>query len=90
MLSQENPFLDLEVDPGLTISLIPWHGAAGNIETKGLKWNLDGATLDNSFIGISNIALANRVEIKIGKGQLLCIVENKVIDFEMIDLEIAS
>ncbi len=86
MLSEGNSSLEIDAQPGLTISLIPWHGAAENIETEGLKWNLSGDALDDTFVGISNIALGKSVSIKIGTGNLLCIVEKKVIDKEMIDL----
>ena len=54
---------------GQVISLIPLNGPAVGIQTKGLKWELDGRTLDKHFIGISNEATEQKVSISVEKGR---------------------
>jgi thiamine pyrophosphokinase len=57
-----------------TLSLIPLSNIK-NIKTKGLKWELEGCSLDFGYInGISNIAVGNNVEISIDGGILLVCV----------------
>jgi len=55
-----------------TISLFPLNGPVKDIVTSGLKWELNHATLDKHFIGISNIALKEEVFISVKEGDLLC------------------
>jgi thiamine pyrophosphokinase len=86
LLRANNHFMELETVPGLTISLIPWLGPAKGIYTEGLKWNLNGDALHKDFVGVSNIALKDRVRISLEEGNLLCFVEKKIIDTEMIHL----
>ncbi len=58
--------------PGQTLSLIPIYGPVSGIYTKGLKWELKDGTLDRNFIGISNIALQEQIDICIESGSLVC------------------
>ncbi len=73
---------------GQTISLIPFHGPAKGIKSEGLKWELGGAfdTLDKNFVGISNVALGESFTLSVGSGELLCIVNDKLIDEDIISL----
>ena len=87
LLNSGNPSIELKTKVGLTISLIPWLGKAKGIQTEGLKWNLQGDEMHKEFIGISNIALTDHVKISVTSENLLCIVEKKVIDREMVGLE---
>ncbi len=64
--------VDLACTIGQTISLIPLYGPAKGITTSGFKWELNQGTLDQNFIGISNISLKTQVTIEIQEGQLLC------------------
>lgn len=57
---------------GQTLSLIPLSGPAEGITTKGLKWELKEGRLDQQFIGVSNVCLGERVEVKVKSGTLLC------------------
>lgn len=57
---------------GQTISLIPLFGPARGIRTSGLKWELNNGTLDQNFIGISNVSLKPQISIEIQSGLLLC------------------
>lgn len=64
--------VDLTCSISQTISLIPLYGRASGITTSGFKWELNQGTLDQNFIGISNISLQTQVTIEIRNGQLLC------------------
>lgn len=56
--------------PGQIVSLIPLYGPV-TLTTKGLKWNVENKKLDQSFTGISNVALKKQVEILKIDGELL-------------------
>ncbi len=57
--------------PGQTVSLIPL-GDVTNVTTRGLKWELTAATLNCSWMSLSNVCLENTFEITIGQGHLIC------------------
>ncbi len=58
---------------GQVISLIPINGPAIGVSTKGLKWELSQAVLDQNFMSISNIALGEKTEVTVSQGNLLII-----------------
>lgn len=58
--------------PGQTVSLIPLGSIASGVTTKGLKWELQNATMDKDFISISNICLGSSFEVSIQEGDLIC------------------
>lgn len=58
---------------GQTLSLIPLNGPVKGIHTDGLKWELNQGTLDQNFIGISNVCLKPQITISVKEGSLLCI-----------------
>ncbi len=64
--------IQLSCRKGQTISLIPIYGPAQGITTSGLKWELKNGTLDQNFIGISNICLRKDISISVQDGLLLC------------------
>jgi thiamine pyrophosphokinase len=64
--------VEIAVEPGQTISLIPLNGPVKGINTEGLKWALKDGTLDKNFIGVSNEATASKVAISVKEGDLLC------------------
>lgn len=64
--------VEIECFAGQTLSLIPLSGPADGITTKGLKWELKEGRLDQQFIGVSNLCLGARAEIRIKSGALLC------------------
>ena len=64
----------LSVFPGQLLSLFPLNGSVHGITTKGLRWELQDSTLDKHFASISNICLGNEVVIRIGQGDLICIL----------------
>ena len=66
---------------GQKISLCPLDGAAEGITTEGLKWALRSESLipgvRDGIDGISNEVVANPVEIRVGRGDLLLCVQRE-------------
>ena len=63
---------------GQKISLCPLAGPVEEIETSGLKFALDGESLSPGIRdGISNEVVDNPVEIRVGKGDLLLVVQRE-------------
>jgi thiamine pyrophosphokinase len=60
---------------GQTVSFFPFGSATKGVTSKGLKWELKGATLDKNFFSLSNVCLDNRFEITIEQGQLICCLQ---------------
>ncbi len=59
---------------GGTISLLPINGNVNGVNTTGLKWDLNNATLSSSrALGISNVFINENVAISIKSGSLLII-----------------
>ena len=59
---------------GDLVSLIPWQGAASNVQTQNLKWPLKNETLyPDKTRGISNEMLGDTASISIGSGLLLIV-----------------
>lgn len=79
-IAPDNKTISFNVKIGQTISLIPLEGAVSEIYTDGLHWNLTDGTLDVDFIGLSNIAISDKVSILVKKNTLLCVVNNFVDD----------
>ncbi len=66
----------LNLRPGTTVSLLPWHGDAGGVTTQGLQWPLDNATLRaGTTRGVSNMAVDTAQEIALDVGVLLVVVD---------------
>jgi len=64
--------VELTCPIGQVISLIPLYGQAKGVYTFGLKWELKNGTLDQNFVGISNVSLKPHVTIEVQDGLLLC------------------
>ncbi len=62
----------LPCETGQTLSLIPLGEKAEGVTTKGLKWELNEATLDSGFMSISNICLQTPAIVDLSKGSLIC------------------
>lgn len=67
--------ITLDCEIGQTLSLLPLIGPAEGIQTHGLKWELQGRTLDKSFFGLSNICLKKSLSIQVRAGDLLCCLQ---------------
>jgi thiamine pyrophosphokinase len=63
-----------ETTPGQQISLLPMNGPVKGVVTQGLKWEIQGKTLDKHFISISNEASGYQVSVSIQEGDLLCCI----------------
>jgi thiamine pyrophosphokinase len=67
--------LDIEGQPGDTLSLIPLAGDAGGITTQGLEYPLEDSTLRfGSSRGVSNSLVSKRGSVALREGLLMCIV----------------
>lgn len=78
---------------GQTISLIPFYGPVTGIKTSGLKWELSSSTvdrLDKNFVGVSNVCMGTSFSVEVGNGELLCIINNRLIDLEMVSAKISN
>lgn len=68
--------LRLSLDPGTTLSLLPWAGDVTGLSITGVRWPLDDATLrPGSTLGVSNVAVAGDQAISLRSGTLLAIVD---------------
>lgn len=56
---------------GQTISLFAFDQKVEGVTTGGLKWELNGATIDSTFYSLSNVAVADRITIQAAAGVLL-------------------
>lgn len=64
----------LHGDVGATVSLIPVGGTVSGVTTSGLRWDLDGDTLDaGTTRGVSNVLRAPVADIRIDSGCLLVV-----------------
>jgi thiamine pyrophosphokinase len=65
----------LHGDVGATISLIPMGGPAAGVHTKGLRWQLRGATLEHGTTrGVSNEFTGPVADVQLASGCLLAVI----------------
>ncbi len=61
-------------DPGELVSILPVHGAADGVRTRGLRFPLDGERLEaGTTRGVSNELLGETAEVAVAVGSLLVI-----------------
>ncbi len=65
-------FQEIACQPGQQISLIALPSPCIGVTTSGLKWELAGQTLDQSFFSLSNVSLKSSCSIEVREGTLLC------------------
>ncbi|MEJ2010897.1 MAG: thiamine diphosphokinase [Anaerolineales bacterium] len=66
--------VELQGEPGQTVSLIPLAGDVAQIHTTGLEYSLDGEPLRfGATRGVSNELKESKARIEIGDGILLCV-----------------
>jgi len=71
--------LELQGNPGDTVSLIPLKGDAVGVATGGLEYPLAGETLFfGSTRGVSNVLLAEPAWVSLQGGLLLCVLVHKM------------
>ena len=56
--------------PGQRISFFALGGEAHGVTTKGLKWDLNNATIGQNFYSISNECISKSLSITISEGSL--------------------
>jgi thiamine pyrophosphokinase len=67
--------LRLDAEIGELVSLLPVHGPAGGIHTSGLRYPLDGETLQaGTTRGVSNVVDAQPAEVRLGTGTLAVVL----------------
>lgn len=65
----------IHADIGTPLSLIPFHGDADGIITRGLQWDLDGETLrSGSTRGVSNRLISPVADVLVSKGVVLAVL----------------
>ncbi len=64
----------LHGDVGATVSLIAMGGEAGEVHTRGMKWQLAGESIPSgATLGVSNVLTAPVIEVVVGSGCLLAV-----------------
>jgi thiamine pyrophosphokinase len=61
--------------PGQVISLLPLGESVQGVQTSGLRWELNLATLSNNFLSVSNECIGTQVSISAQTGTLLCYLQ---------------
>ena len=68
--------LHLALEPGATVSLLPWGGDASGVSISGVQWPLDAARLPlGSTLGVSNVAADVDQHISVATGTLLAVAD---------------
>lgn len=66
--------VEIEGEPGQTLSLLPWGGDAVGVSARGLYWPLADETLVfGEARGVSNVLLDTRAEVTVRRGCLLVV-----------------
>jgi thiamine pyrophosphokinase len=65
----------IDIAVGATLSLLATHGPCTGVGVSGVRWPLDGADLGPFVgLGVSNVATADRVEIRVSTGVLTIVI----------------
>ncbi len=70
--------VEIDCFPGQTLSLLPIGDSAEGVTSKGLKWELNQATLNTHFMSLSNVAMQEKITIKIQNGVLLVVLVKRM------------
>ena len=69
----------LQGRPGQLVSLIPMHGPAVGVRTAGLRWPLDGDTLESGTSrGVSNEFTVESAHVSVDSGSLVAVIPAEV------------
>jgi thiamine pyrophosphokinase len=74
---EKNSRLRLAIKQGTLVSVFPLGAGPWKAESKGLKWDLGGARWERGLFGLSNVAIADEIEINIKQGRFILIAEEK-------------
>ena len=70
----------LTMEPGSTFSILPVHGSAVVTES-GVRWPLDERPVrPGSSLGVSNVAMGDRVDVEVADGTALVVVAGPISD----------
>ena len=65
----------LRTMPGMRVSVLAFGGDAHGVCERGLKWELEDAELTQAFpLGVSNMALGSRIQLRVSAGMLLVVL----------------
>lgn len=69
--------LELDVDPGTLVNLVPVAGDAVGVTTAGLRWPLRGETLPlGTTRGVSNVADRSRIGVHVDGGVVALVIDD--------------
>jgi len=74
---EENGCLRLANKQGRLVSVFPLGGGPWKAESKGLKWDLGNAHWERGLFGLSNVAIADEIEISVKQGRFMVILESR-------------
>ncbi len=71
--------VSIDVEVGRIVSLLPIVGAAIDVRTSGLRWNLDGETLAGDRArGVSNLVAHTSPTVELGSGVLAVVAPDRI------------
>ena len=65
--------LNMRLEPGSLVSVLPLGGGPWKAESRGLKWPLDNVYWERGLYGLSNVALAEEITVNAGQGRFMVI-----------------
>jgi thiamine pyrophosphokinase len=73
----KNNRLRLVIKQGKLVSVFPLGNGPWKSQSKGLKWDLGSAHWERGLFGLSNVAIADEIEINVKQGRFILIMEEK-------------
>jgi len=70
----KNDRLRLAIKQGKLVSVFPLGDGPWKAQSKGLKWDLGKARWERGLFGLSNVAIADEIEISVKQGRFMVIV----------------
>jgi thiamine pyrophosphokinase len=71
----KNNHLRLTIKQGKLVSVFPLADGPWKAESKGLKWDLGNAHWERGLFGLSNVAMADEIEINAKQGRFIVVLE---------------
>jgi len=74
---KKNGFLKLAIKQGRLVSVFPLGAGPWKVQSKGLKWDLGSARWERGLFGLSNVAIADEIEISAKQGRFMVILGSR-------------
>jgi thiamine pyrophosphokinase len=71
---EENDRLKAALQQGKLVSIFPLGNGPWKAESKGLKWDLGNASWRRGLFGLSNVAIADEIEVNVKQGRFMVIL----------------